>query len=136
MLARWSAPWWKPVLIGSALSLVFLAIGAWALIVASAAVAGFLSGRGRTGAIRGIQSTAPVWILWLLALSLIAPVEGLILLLGGILGAGWGLVIFLFVLIPTLLGLFGGAVGGYLAELLRKEGSGPQVAADPAPGAR
>ena len=73
MLAYLRAPWWKPVLVGSALSLVFLAIGVWALIVVSAAVAGFLSGRGRSGAVRGIQATAPVWILWLLALSLFGP---------------------------------------------------------------
>ena len=57
MLAYLRAPWWKSVLVGSALSLLFLAIGAWALIVVSAAVAGFLSSRGRSGAVRGIQAT-------------------------------------------------------------------------------
>ncbi len=130
MLARWSAPWWKPVLVGSALTLVFLAVGLWALTVLSAAVAGFLSGRGRRGAVAGIQSAAPVWILWLLVLSLLAPVEGLLLILGGILGPGWGLVVFLFVLIPIFLGGFGGMAGGYLAELLSREEPTPESAAD------
>ena len=130
MLARWSAPWWKPVLIGSALTLVFLAVGLWAFTVLSAAIAGLLSGRGRRGAVAGVQSAAPVWILWLLVLSLLAPVEGLLLILGGILGPGWGLVVFLFVLIPILLGGFGGMAGGFLAELLSKEGSTPESAAD------
>lgn len=120
MLLRWAAPWWKSVLVGSALTLVFLALGLWMLTVLSAAVAGFLSGRGRRGAMRGIQSTAPVWILWLLALALLGPVEGLLVILGGILGPGWGFVMFLFVLIPILLGLFGGMAGGFLAELLSK----------------
>ncbi len=136
MLASLRAPWWKPVLVGFALSLVFLGIGLWALIVVSAAVAGFLSGRGRSGAVRGIQATAPVWILWLLVLSLFAPVEGVLILLGGILGPGWGLVIILFLLIPILLGLFGGMAGGYLAELLREEEPGPQATEDPAAAAR
>ena len=130
MLASLRAPWWKPVLVGSALSLVFLVIGAWALIVVSAAVAGFLSGRGRGGAVRGIQATAPVWILWLLVLSLFAPVEELFILLGGILGPGWGLVILLFVLVPILLGLFGGMAGGFLAELLSREGPAPEAEAE------
>ena len=121
MLARWSAPWWKPVLIGSALTLLFLALGIWALTVVSAAVAGFLSGRGRNGAIRGVQATAPVWMLWLLALALIAPIEGLLVLLGGILGAGWVLVVFLFLLIPILLGTLGGLAGGFLNELLSQK---------------
>ena len=134
MLARWSAPWWKSVLVGSVLTVVFLALGLWMLTVLSAAIAGFLSGRGRRGGLRGIQSTAPIWILWLLVLSLIAPVEGVLLLLGGILGPGWGLVVFLFVLIPLLLGAFGGMAGGFLNELLSKEG--PETAADPGPAAR
>ncbi len=130
MLARWSAPWWKPVLVGSALTLVFLAVGLWALTVLSAAIAGFLSGRGRRGAVAGIQSAAPVWILWLVVLSVLAPVEDLVLLLGSILGAGCGLVVLLMALIPILLGAFGGMAGGYLAELLSKEGSTPEPAAD------
>jgi hypothetical protein len=130
MLARWSAPWWRPVLVGSALTLVFLAVGLWMLTVLSAAIAGFLSGRGRRGAVAGIQSAAPVWILWLLVLSLLAPVEGLLLILGGILGPGWGLVVFLFVLIPILLGAFGGMAGGYLAELLSKEGPKAEAPAE------
>ncbi|GEM_PF-7131157 len=121
MLLRWAAPWWKSVLVGSVLTLVSLALGLWMLTVLSAAVAGFLSGRGRSGAARGIQSTAPVWILWLLVLALVAPVEGLLLILGGILGPGWGLAVFLFVLIPILLGAFGGMAGGVLAELLSKD---------------
>jgi len=129
MLAYLRAPWWKSVLVGSALSLLFLAIGAWAFIVVSAAVAGFLSSRGRSGAVRGIQATAPVWILWLLVLSTFAPVEGLFILLGGIFGPGWGLVIFLFDLVPILLGLFGGMAGGYLAELLSREGPAPEAEA-------
>ncbi len=120
MLARWAAPWWKSVLVGSALTALFLALGLWMLTVLSAAIAGFLSGRGRRGVVRGIQSSAPVWILWLFVLSLLAPVEGLLLILGGILGPGWGLVVFLFVLIPILLGGFGGMAGGFLAELLSK----------------
>jgi len=125
VLARWRAPWWKPVLIGSTLTLVFLALGIWALTVVSAAVAGFLSGRGRSGAIRGIQSSAPVRIIWLFALVLIAPVEGLLVLLGVILGGGWVLVGFLFLLIPILLGTLGGMAGGYLAELLFGVNSNP-----------
>ena len=43
MLARWSTRWWKPVLVGSALTLVFLARGVWALTVVSAAVGGLLA---------------------------------------------------------------------------------------------
>jgi MFS family permease len=133
MLARWSDPWWKPVLVGSAVTLVFLAVGLWALTVLSAAIAGFLSGRGRRGAVAGIQSAAPVWILWLFVLALLAPVEGLLLILGGILGPGWGLVVFLFVLIPILLGAFGGMAGGFLAELLsRDEPKAVAVESDPA----
>jgi len=101
MLASWREPWWKAVLAGFVLTLVLLATGVWQLTVLSGAVAGFLAGRGRRGAIRGIQSTAPAWILWLLVLSLIWPVEDLVLILGGILGAGWGLVVLLFALIPV-----------------------------------
>jgi MFS family permease len=135
MLARWSDPWWKPVLVGSAVTLVFLAVGSWALTVLSAAIAGFLSGRGRRGAVAGIQSAAPVWILWLFVLTLLAPVEGLLLILGGILGPGWGLVVFLFVLIPILLGAFGGMAGGFLAELLSRD-EPKAVAAESDPAAR
>jgi len=112
---------WMQVLVGLALTSVFLALGAWQLTVVSAAVAGFLSGRGRSGAVRGIQSSAPMWILWLLVLSLFTPVNDLLVILGGILGAGWGLVIFLFLLIPIVLGILGGMAGGSLNELLSKE---------------
>ncbi len=130
MLESWRQPWWKAVLVGVVLTLVALAVGAWQLTVMSAAVAGFLAGRGRAGGVRGIQAAAPAWILWLVVLSVLAPVEDLVLLLGSILGAGWGLVVLLMALIPILLGAFGGMAGGYLAELLSKEGSTPEPAAD------
>ncbi len=111
-------PWWKTALVGFALTLVFLAPGLWQLSVVAAAVAGFLSGRGRAGAYRGIQAVAPAWVLWILAISLVAPVEELVEILGSILGGGWGLVVLLMVLVPIVLGLFGGMAGGYLAELV------------------
>src|SRR6266511_1753948 len=66
MLASWREPWWKAVLAGFVLTLVLGAPGVWQRPVLAGAVAGFLAGRGRRGAIRGIQSTAPAWILWLL----------------------------------------------------------------------
>ncbi|TLZ72008.1 MAG: hypothetical protein E6K10_03445, partial [Methanobacteriota archaeon] len=66
MLASWREPWWKAVFVGTLLTLAFLAAGAWQLTVVAAAVAGLLSGRGRAGAMRGIQATAPAWVLWLL----------------------------------------------------------------------
>ena len=122
--------WWMQVLVGLALTSVFLALGVWQLTVVSAAVAGFLSGRGRSGAIRGIQSSAPMWILWLLVLSLFTPVNDLLLLLGRILGPGWGFVIFLFLLIPILLGGLGGMAGGFLNELLSKEEPMAETPAD------
>ena len=118
MLATWREPWWRAVLVGFVLTLVFLAFGAWQLSIVSAAVAGFLSGRGRAGAIRGIQAAAPAWFVWLIAISLAGPVGGVVALFGGILGGGWGLVVLLLVLVPVLLGLFGGIAGGYLAELV------------------
>ena len=124
-------PWWKTALVGFALTLVFLAVGLWQLGVVAGAVAGFLSRRGRTGAYRGIQAVGPAWILWILAISLVAPVEDLVLILGGILGGGWGLVVLLMILVPIVLGLFGGMAGGYLAELMMPaeprsaEASGP-----------
>ncbi len=110
-------PWWRTALVGFALTLIFLAVGVWQLTVVAAAVAGYLAGRGRAGAYRGIQAVGPAWFLWLLALSLVAPVEDLVLILGSILGGGWGLVVLLAALVPVLLGLFGGMAGGYLAEL-------------------
>lgn len=110
-------PWWKTALVGFALTLIFLAVGLWQLSVVAAALAGFLSGRGRAGAYRGIQAVAPAWVLWILAISLVAPVEDLVEILGSILGGGWGLVVLLMVLVPIVLGLFGGMAGGYLAEL-------------------
>ena len=124
-------PWWRTALVGFALTLVFLAVGLWQLSVVAAAVAGFLSGRGRAGAYRGIQAVAPAWVLWILAISLVAPVEDLVLILGGILGGGWGFVVLLMILVPIVLGLFGGMAGGYLAELMMPaeprsaEASGP-----------
>ena len=44
MLASFREPWWKAVLVGLALTLIFLAVGAWQLTVVSAAIAGFLAG--------------------------------------------------------------------------------------------
>ena len=125
-------PWWKTALAGFALTLVFLALGLWQLSVVAALVAGFLSGRGRTGAYRGIQAVGPAWILWILAISLVAPVEDLVLILGGILGGGWGLVVLLMVLVPIVLGLFGGMAGGYLAELTMPMEPRPEGTAAPA----
>ena len=130
MLATWREPWWKAVLVGFLLTLVFLAVGAWQLSVLAAAVAGVLSGRGRAGAIRGIQAVAPAWFVWLLALSLLGPVDRVVVLFGGILGGGWGPVVLLLVLVPVLLGLFGGLAGGYLAELVAPE---PRMAEAGAP---
>src|SRR3972149_5356025 len=104
-------PWWRTPLVGFALTLVFRAVGLGQLSVVAAAVAGFLSGRGRAGAYRGIQAVAPAWVLWILAISLVAPVEDLVLILGGILGGGWGLVVLLMILVPIVLGLFGGMAG-------------------------
>jgi len=130
MLAAWREPWWRAVLVGSVLTLVVLAVGAWQLSVLAAAVAGFLSGRGRAGAIRGIQAVAPAWFVWLLALSLLGPVDRVVVLFGGILGGGWGPVVLLLVLVPVLLGLFGGLAGGYLAELVAPE---PRMAEAGAP---
>jgi len=93
VIASLREPWWRSVLFGLVLTLIFLATGVWQLTVVSAAVVGFLAGGGRKGAIRGIQATAPAWFLWLLVLSAIAPVEETLILLGSILGAGWGLVV-------------------------------------------
>ena len=133
MIASLREPWWRSVLLGLVLTLIFLATGVWQLTVVSAAVVGFLAGGGRKGAIRGIQATAPAWFLWLLVLSAIAPVEEALILLGSILGAGWGLVVVLLALVPIVLGLLGGMSGGYLAELLAKETPKPEpvTAADP-----
>ena len=108
MIASLREPWWRSVLFGLVLTLIFLATGVWQLTVVSAAVVGFLAGGGRKGAVRGIQATAPAWFLWLLVLSVIAPVEETLILLGSILGAGWGLIVVLLALVPILLGLFGG----------------------------
>jgi len=136
VLASFREPWWKAVLVGLALTLIFLAVGAWQLTVVSAAIAGFLAGRGRTGGMRGIQATAPAWFLWLLALSLVSPIDDLVVLLGSILGAGWGLVVLLVALIPIFLGLFGGLAGGYLAELVSKEPMDSPLTAEPSPPSR
>ncbi|TLZ64249.1 MAG: hypothetical protein E6K13_03080 [Methanobacteriota archaeon] len=133
MIASLREPWWRSVLFGLVLTLIFLATGVWQLTVVSAAVVGFLAGGGRKGAIRGIQATAPAWFLWLLVLSVIAPVEETLILLGSILGAGWGLVVVLLALVPIVLGLLGGMSGGYLAEVLAKDAPKPEpvTAADP-----
>ena len=136
MLAALREPWWKAVLAGLALTTIFLALGAWQLTVVSAGVAGFLSGRGRSGAVRGIQAAGTAWILWLLAFSLFAPVSDLLLVLGGILGPGWGLVVFLYVLIPVLLGAFGGMAGGYLAEILSRDEPKSETPVESGPAAR
>ena len=133
MIASLREPWWRSVLLGLVLTLILLATGVWQFTVLSAAVVGFLSGRGRNGAIRGIQATAPAWFLWLLVLSLVAPVDDMVVLLGAILGAGWGLVVLLVALIPILLGLFGGMAGGFLAELLEKEAAQPEAPLEPGP---
>ena len=117
ILEQLREPWWRGVLVGFVLTLAFLATTVWQLIVIAAAVTGFLAGRGRSGAIRGIQAVGPAWFLWLLVLSALTPVEEVVVLLGSILGAGWGLVVFLFALIPivlvvtVILGLAGGLVG-------------------------
>ena len=136
MLAAWRDPWWKSVLLGIVLTLVFLATGVWQLTVISGAIVGYLSGRGRVGGLRGIQATAPAWFLWLLVLSAIAPVDDMVVVLGAILGAGWGLVVLLVALVPILLGLFGGLAGGFLAELLAKEEPKTESVAAPDPPAR
>ena len=136
MLAAWRDPWWKSVLLGIVLTLIFLATGVWQLTVISGAIVGYLSGRGRVGALRGIQATAPAWFLWLLVLSAIAPVDDMVVVLGAILGAGWGLVVLLVALVPILLGLFGGLAGGFLAELLAKEEPTTESVAAPGPPAR
>jgi len=136
VLASLREPWWKAVLAGLALTVVFLALGVWQLTVVSAGVAGFLSGKGHSGGVRGIQSAGLAWISWLLVLSLFAPVADLVLILGTILGPGWGLVVFLYLLIPILLGAFGGMAGGYLAELLHKEEPTSGAASDSGPAAR
>ena len=136
MLASWREPWWKAVVVGTGLTLAFLAAGAWQMTVVAAAAAGLLSGRGRVGAVRGIQATAPAWVLWLLVLSVLSPVQQLVVVLGGILGPGWGLVLFLYVLIPIFLGLFGGMAGGYFAELLTKEPAAATIPSDAGPPAR
>jgi len=88
------------------------------------------------GALRGIQATAPAWFLWLLVLSAIAPVDDMVVVLGAILGGGWGLVVLLVALVPILLGLFGGLAGGFLAELLAKEEPTTESVAAPGPPAR
>jgi hypothetical protein len=121
MLASLRNPSWKAVLAGLTLTTVFLALGVWQLTVVSAGLAGFLSGRGRSGAVRGIQSAGLAWIWVLLVLSFFTPVSELLVILGAILGPGWGLVVFLYLLIPVVLGAFGGMAGGYLAELLSSE---------------
>ncbi len=124
-----SRPGWFAFLVGFALALLFLAAGAWQLGVLAAAVAGYLAGKGRAGAVRGVQALAPAWFLWLLVLSLLNPaVDRLAVILGGILGGGWGVVVLLLVLIPVLMGLFGGLAGGYLAEILAP---GPREAETP-----
>ena len=136
MLASWREPWWKAVFVGTLLTLAFLAAGAWQLTVVAAAAAGLLAGHGRTGAVRGIQDTAPAWVLWLLVLSLVSPVQELVKVLGGILGPGWGLVLFLYLLIPILLGLFGGMAGGYLAEIVAHKPAAGASSSNAGPPAR
>ncbi len=126
-------PWWRTALPGFALTLLFLGAGLWQLGVLAAGVAGYLSRRGRDGAYRGIEAVAPAWILWLLASSLVAPVDDVAVLLGGIVGGGWGLIVLLIVLVPVLLGLFGGMAAGYLAEVL-SPGPREADAAPPPPG--
>jgi len=121
MPATYAKPWWVGFLVGFVLALLFLAASLWQLGIVAAGVAGFLSGKGRAGAIRGVQAVGPAWIVWLLALSLATPVvDDLVVLMGGILGGGWGLIVLLLVLIPVLMGLFGGLAGGYLAEILAR----------------
>jgi len=136
VIASLREPWWRSVLFGLVLTLIFLATGVWQLTVVSAAVVGFLAGGGRKGAVRGIQATAPAWFLWLLVLSAIAPVDDMVVILGAILGGGWGLVVLLVALVPILLGLFGGLAGGFLAELLAKEEPKTESVAAPDPPAR
>ncbi len=130
MLAALQRPWWRAFLIGFALTLAFLALGLWQLGVVAAAIAGFLAGRGRAGAIRGIQSVGVAWFLWFIALSFIIPIDDVVDLLGGILGGGRPLVVLLMALVPVLMGFFGGLVGGYLAELATP--AAPKAEAPPA----
>lgn len=132
MPASYPRPWWVGFLVGFVLALLSLAAGLWQLGIVAAGVAGYLSGKGRAGAIRGVQAVGPAWIVWLLALSLASPiVDDLVVLMGGIIGGGWGVIVLLLVLIPILMGLFGGLAGGYLAEIMAR--APEKTEAPPAP---
>lgn len=84
MPASYPRPWWVGFLVGFVLALLSLAAGLWQLGIVAAGVAGYLSGKGRAGAIRGVQAVGPAWIVWLLALSLASPiVDDLVVLMAG-----------------------------------------------------